>query len=83
MLRSFPPAVMVLVCILSSGCNLASPNWLHPGGLAYQRQRAMLHDPYVDNDAGPEVVGLRPRDFERKRPPEPGPGQPFSLRAGY
>jgi hypothetical protein len=32
-----------------------------------QRQNASLHDPYSDNDIGPEVVGGRPREFEKPR----------------
>ena len=28
-----------------------------------QQFDASLHDPYADNDLGPEVVGSRPREF--------------------
>ena len=38
------------------------------GPLSYQRQNAILHDPYFDNDLGPEVVGGRPREFQKPLP---------------
>jgi hypothetical protein len=41
-----------------------------------QRLSATVHDPYADVDAGPEIVGGRPREFQkplaepvRSRPP--------------
>jgi hypothetical protein len=36
-----------------------------PGTIQQQRLSASVHDPYVDNDAGPEVVGGRPRDYQK------------------
>ena len=30
-----------------------------------QRLNASVHDPYADNDAGPEIVGGRPRDYQK------------------
>jgi hypothetical protein len=52
-----------------SGCvrNLAGPEWGNPGTGTAQRSRAAIFDPYVDNDLGPEVVGVRPRDFQKPR----------------
>ena len=38
------------------------------GTLTYQRQNATLHDPYSDNELGPEVVGGRPREFQKPLP---------------
>jgi len=54
-------------CLLAalSGCSLAWPSFFQPGPLNDQRDQALLHDPYVDNDAGPEVVGGRPQDFRQ------------------
>lgn len=37
--------------------------------MRYQQSRAILHDPYPDVDAGPDVVGARPRDFQQPLPP--------------
>ena len=36
-----------------------------PGSMQYQRYEATLHDPYPVDDLGPEVVGGRPRDFQK------------------
>ena len=57
--------VVVQVCLALTGCSLGRPNWGHPGPTAYQQHRATLFDPYADNDAGPEVVGARPPDFQK------------------
>lgn len=56
---------LVAAAFFSSGCASLFPDWLHPGPTQYQRYNAMLHDPYPDNDAGPEVVGGRPREFQK------------------
>lgn len=45
-------------------------NWFAPPGtIQQQRARATLHDPFPDQDLGPEVVGGRPREFQQM--PEP------------
>lgn len=49
------------------GCGLKRPFESGPGTLDQQRFTASVHDPYSDNDAGPEVVGGRPRDFNKPR----------------
>jgi len=36
-----------------------------PGTVQQQRYQATLHDPYPDGDGGPEVVGGRPREFQK------------------
>jgi hypothetical protein len=36
-----------------------------PGTLQQQRLNATVHDPYSDQEAGPEIVGGRPRDFQK------------------
>ncbi|MGY8768788.1 MAG: membrane or secreted protein [Pirellulales bacterium] len=54
---------------MSSGCrNLARPQWFNPGTMEQQQLRAMRYDPYPDVDAGPEMVGVRPRGFDRPAP---------------
>ena len=54
----------VCLVLLTSGCGYRP--FVGPAGtLTYQRQNAALHDPYADNELGPEVVGGRPRDFQK------------------
>ena len=76
---------VALITILS-GCPYWRPNLFHPGPHVLQRSRAILNDPYADNDAGPEVDGGRPPSFEnpnaeavRNQPfaPVPRPVFPF------
>ena len=59
-----------LVLLLGlTGCkSLAEPNWLHPGADSVQRSRALRYDPYPENDAGPTVVGSRPRGYQKELP---------------
>jgi len=38
--------------------------------MAEQQRQAEKFDPYSDNNAGPEIVGGRPRDFQ-KPPADP------------
>lgn len=49
------------------GCTLSRPKWLDPGSVGYQQSRASYHDPYADRDAGPVIIGGRPRDFRYPR----------------
>lgn len=50
--------------LLAAGC--ANRPDLGPPGPVYQQQmRASIHDPYSDVEAGPEIVGGRPRDFQK------------------
>ncbi len=46
-------------------CSLATPQLRSPGSLMDQRFRAVMYDPYADVDVAPEVVGGRPKDFQR------------------
>ena len=41
------------------------PDFLHPGWAGQQRAEAVEHDPYPLDDVGPEVVGGRPREYQR------------------
>ena len=56
---------LVCVAISTTGCVAGRPNVFHPGDIQQQRFNAVAHDPYTDNDAGPEVVGGRPRDYQK------------------
>jgi hypothetical protein len=51
--------------ILLAGC-AADGRLLNPGNIYSQRLRATIHDPYSDQDLGPEVVGGRPRDYQQQ-----------------
>jgi hypothetical protein len=41
------------------------PDFVHPGWAHEQRGEAIEHDPYPLDDVGPEVVGGRPREYQR------------------
>ena len=50
----------------SVGCRgYSHPFQRPPGTMQQQRLGATYHDPYTDQDAGPEVVGGRPRDYQK------------------
>lgn len=51
--------------LIWSGCANGRPKLANPGTAPQQQRRAAVHDPYTDNDAGPEVAGVRPRDFQK------------------
>lgn len=64
--------ILALLAISTVGCasgqtpfGLQWPRLFAPGPIDYQRNNASLHDPYADPDAGPEVVGVRPREFQK------------------
>ena len=39
-----------------------------PGTINEQRNRAAIHDPFPETDVGPDVIGGRPREFDRPLP---------------
>src|SRR4051812_49780210 len=57
------------VAVAASGCGpevaRLRQSIAHPGPAAYQRSQAIQHDPYPLDDVGPEVVGARPREYQR------------------
>ncbi|UUO08180.1 membrane or secreted protein [Blastopirellula sp. J2-11] len=58
--------VAVLAVSQCAGCwPLQRTPLFDPGTMQQQQQRAMAYDPYTNNDLGPEVLGGRPRDFDR------------------
>ncbi len=63
--------MIIVTCILLAigvvGCGWNRPFEGRAGTLDQQRFSASIHDPYSDNDAGPEVVGGRPREFTKPR----------------
>ena len=66
--RRFAVSVAWLAALALSGCHVTPPSLLSPGDLTRQRTRAVMFDPYSDVDIGPEVVGGRPREFQRPLP---------------
>ncbi len=59
--------LLLTACLLLGfdGCRGYHSPFDAPGTIRQQQLSASVHDPYVDNDAGPEVVGGRPRDFQK------------------
>lgn len=55
--------VILLFLFAPIGCGAMRPKLQNPGPAQFQQYNAILHDPYADKDAGPEVVGVRPREF--------------------
>ena len=65
--RCFNPLAILLAATL--GCaTTAGPNFANPGSAEYQRLQAQRYDPYPERGPGPEIVGGRPRDFDRGLP---------------
>lgn len=63
-------ALFAALALPVAGCNpsIAPPNLFNPGPTWLQRQKAVQFDPYPDQDAGPEVQGGRPLDYDRQIP---------------
>jgi len=81
---------LAALAIALVGC-VDRPNWCNPGTAPSQQSRTQLFDPFPDPDSGPEVVGARPRDFqkpesevERSRHAKPAPWQraPYVVAPG-
>ena len=47
---------------------MVGPNWTNPGTMRDQQIRALWDDPYPDTEAGPEMVGVRPREYQQSLP---------------
>ncbi len=62
LLTTFALAVLALT---NAGCTPRRAVGPGPGTVQSQRYEAALHDPYPDGDLGPEVIGGRPRDFQK------------------
>lgn len=60
-------ALLCALLLPLSACSTAvhKPRLLHPGPSGYQRHIAEQYDPYPLNDLGPEIVGGRPREFQK------------------
>jgi hypothetical protein len=53
---------------VTAGCQVSLPRWLRPGTVDRQQDKAVLYDPYPDNELGPEIVGGRPREYQQQVP---------------
>ena len=60
-------SIVLLCLVVNIGCAIRS-DWSNPGTISRQQIRAMSHDPYTDNDIGPDVIGGRPRDYQKQIP---------------
>ena len=62
-----------LACLLLmgiSGCQVFSNDFLDgpPGPIYEQQSKAVLHDPYPNTEAAPEIIGGRPRGYQQPLP---------------
>ena len=59
-------ALLGLIFIDLAGCSsIARPSLAHPGSAPVQQTRAVRFDPYPENEPGPVMVGVRPREYEK------------------
>lgn len=64
-MRSFI-ALSALALLTCCGCRgYRTPFNTSAGTFQQQRFEAVAHDPYPQDDLGPEVVGGRPRDYQK------------------
>jgi hypothetical protein len=69
--RPWTLATGLLLLIALGGCKgVAKPDLTHPGSAPVQQARALRYDPYPENEPGPAMVGVRPREYQTP-PPEP------------
>lgn len=59
-------AVAIACCTGCGGARM--PSLFHPGTAGQQQYEAIYHDPYPLNDVAPEIVGGRPREYQREVP---------------
>lgn len=57
--------IFTVLTLLVGGCMLPSRQYQQPRSLGQQRLEATQWDPYAEVDSGPEIVGSRPREFQR------------------
>jgi hypothetical protein len=56
----------VLTALGLGGCaGTGTPKVASPGPARDQRARAQRFDPYPEKESGPELVGSRPREYDR------------------
>jgi hypothetical protein len=71
MKRPWLLAIGLAFVLFPAGCkSVDKPDLSHPGTAPAQQARALRYDPYPDNESGPAMVGVRPREYDVP-PPEP------------
>jgi hypothetical protein len=75
MRRLWSLASGVLVLGMIVGCQnqkgeqtVGTPSLAHPRSAELQQKRALRYDPYPATNVGPEMVGVRPREYQN--PPD-------------
>jgi len=64
--KSWSLLLVAVFLMAMAGCSSnGRTNWACPGPAAYQQQRAQRFDPYAEKEVGPEIVGARPREFDK------------------
>lgn len=58
-------ALLMLLPLTACSSTVFKPTIQHPGPAYFQRNNATHFDPFPQNDMGPEIVGGRPREFQK------------------
>ena len=58
-------ALFMLLPMTACSSTIFKPTLQHPGPAPFQRNNAQHFDPYPPNDVAPEIVGGRPREFQK------------------
>jgi hypothetical protein len=70
--RAWRWLLAALLVVSTVGCaGMSRPRMAGPGPASYQRSLAEQFDPYPANETGPQIVGARPRDFQKPIPETP------------
>lgn len=66
-MRSLRISFLLAALVSLGGCSSPSgqTNLFCPGTASYQQRRAERFDPYAERESGPEIVGARPREYQR------------------
>jgi hypothetical protein len=69
MSKSAGCSLLALLAMGIAGCkSVAPPDVLHPGPAAAQQGRAQQYDPYPQAEAGGNIAGTRPPDYQQPVP---------------
>lgn len=71
-----------VLCCAFAGCRNTRDPFSPPGTIGFQRNQAVLHDPFPSDELGP-ATNVRPRGFERPLSEVvDSQGSPFAKRGG-
>ncbi len=74
--------IAAVVCCAFVGCRNTRDPFSPPGTIGFQRNQAVLHDPFPSDELGPSVMG-RPRGFDLPLSEVvDSQGSPFAKRGG-